>query len=75
MHTISARKPEGFKVEVFDWNGKVAYSAWHQDRNEAQELASHWERLVTLNLVDGDPVLSLDEIMMSDDELLAELRA
>lgn len=75
MHTISARKTEGFKVEVFDWNGKVAYSAWHQDRNEAQEHASHWERLVTLNLVDGAPILSLDEILISNDELLAELVA
>ena len=72
MHTISARKAEGFKVEVFDWNGKTVHSAWHQDRDEAQTAANHWERLVTLNLVDGAPTRTLDEIL-SDDELLAEL--
>lgn len=74
MHTISARKPEGFKVEVFDWNGKVAYSAWHQDRNEAQAKAEHWERLVMLGLVDGNPTPALDEIL-SDDELLNQLKS
>lgn len=74
MHTISARKPEGFKVEVFDWSGKVAYSAWHQDRSEAQTMAEHWERLVTLGLADGEPVPTLEEIL-SDDELLAQLNA
>lgn len=72
MHTISARKPEGFKVDVFDWNGKVTYSAWHQDRAEAEATAEHWERLVTLGLADGEPVPTLDEIL-SDGELLAQL--
>lgn len=72
MHTISARKPEGFKVEVFDWNGKVTYSAWHQDRGEAQTVANHWERLVTLGLADGEPSPSLNEIL-NDDELLKQL--
>lgn len=75
MHTISARKPEGFKVEVFDWKGKPVYSAWHQDRDEAQAEAEHWERLVTLNLVDGEPTPTLGEILLSDDELLAALNA
>ena len=74
-HTISARKPEGFKVEVFDWNGGVAHSAWYQDRDEAQTVAHHWERLVTLGLVDSSPVQTLDDLILSDDELLRELEA
>lgn len=72
MHTISAKKTKGFKVEVLDWNGKLVHSAWYQDRDEAEMMARHWERLVTLNLVDGDPVPTLDEIL-SDEELLKEL--
>lgn len=71
-HTISARKSDGFKVEVFDWNNKIVHSASYQDRNEAQAVATHWERLVTLNLVDGEPVMTLDDIL-SDDDLLREL--
>ena len=73
-HSISARKEQGFKVEVADWNGNTVHQAWYQDRNVAQDAAEHWERLVTLNLVDGAPVLSIDDIM-SDDLLLAELLA
>jgi len=72
MWTRSARKPEGFLVEVNDWNGKMVHSAWYQTVAEAQEAGQHWERLVTLGLVDGEPVMTLDEIM-SDDDLLAEL--
>jgi len=71
-HSISARKPEGFKVEVYAYNGSMVHSAWYQDRDEAQAVAHHWERLVTNGLVDGSPVPSLDEIM-SDDELLRAL--
>lgn len=74
-HTISARQTEGFKVEVSDWNGLTVHSAWYADRDEAQDAAQHWERLVTLNLVDGQPVQSLDDLLMSDDELLRELTA
>lgn len=74
-HTINARKPEGFKVEVFDWNGGVAHEGWYQDRSEAQAVAHHWERLVTLGLVDSSPVQSLDDLILSDDELLRELEA
>lgn len=66
-HSISARKVEGFKVEVLDWNGKVTHSAWYQDRAEAQSAAEYHERLVTLPVIDD--VFS----RMSDDELLAEL--
>lgn len=69
-HTISARKPQGFKVEVFDWNGGVAHSAWYGDRNEARLAAEYHERLVTL--AGGAAIPTLDEVL-SDDELLAEL--
>lgn len=72
-HTISAKTEQGFKVEVRDWNNLVVHSATYADRDAAQDAASHWERLVTWNLVDGnDPALTIDDIM-SDDELLAEL--
>lgn len=73
-HTISARKTEGFKVEVLDWNGKSVHSAWYQDRDEAQDAAHHWERLVTMNLVDGDTASTLEDFM-SDEGMLAELLA
>lgn len=69
-HTISARKPEGFKVEVFGWNGDVVHSAWYQDRNEAQSSAEYHERLVTM--AGGSPIPTLDDVL-SDDDLLAEL--
>lgn len=72
-HTISARTEQGFKVEVADWNGVAVHSAFYGDRQAAQDAAEHWERLVTLNLVDGQPVQTLDELMASDDELLREL--
>lgn len=73
MHSISARKPEGFKVEVFDWSGKLVYSAWIQDRDEAQTTAEHWERLVTLGLANGGPTPTLDEIL-NDEELFKHLK-
>lgn len=73
MHTISARKEQGFKVEVFAWDGNVAHSAWYQDRAEAQNAAEYHERLVTL--AGGAVMPTLDDVFadMSDDELLAEL--
>jgi hypothetical protein len=71
-HSISARGPHGFKVEVFDYNGGVVHSASYADRDEAQGVAHHWERLVTWGLVDAKPAPSLDEIL-SDDQLLADL--
>lgn len=71
-HTISARQPEGFKVEVFDYSGGRVISRWCPDRDAAQSTAQHWERLVTMGLVDSSPVPSLDDIL-SDDNLLREL--
>jgi hypothetical protein len=71
-HTISARKEQGFLVEVRDFENRSVHSGWYQDRDEAQAVASHWERLVTWKLVDGLPAPTMHEIM-SDDELLAEL--
>lgn len=68
-HSISARKPEGFKVEVLDWNGKVTHSAWYQDRDEAQSAAEYYERAVTFDVAP----ISIDDIDL--DELLAELMA
>lgn len=69
-HTISARKPEGFKVEVFNYDGECVHSAWYQDRDEAQIAASSHERMIAFPAAP-----SIDDIFaeMSDDELLAEL--
>lgn len=74
-HTISARKADGFKVEVIDWTGNVSHIAWYQDRNEAQAAAEYHERLVTLG--GGTVAPSLDDVFvdMDDDELLRELGA
>ena len=73
MWTMSARKPEGFKVEVFGMDGETIHSAWYQDRNEAQMAGEHWQRLaLDFNLKGSEPSPTLDEIM-SDDELLAAL--
>lgn len=73
MHTISARKEQGFKVEVFAWDGNVAHSAWYQDRAEAQNAAEYHERLVTLS--GGAAIPTLDDVFadMDDEELMAEL--
>lgn len=74
-HTISARTEQGFKVEVADWNGLTVHSAFYADRDAAQDAAEHWERLVTLGLVDGQPVQTIDELIADDDWLLRELEA
>lgn len=75
MHTISARKEQGFKVEVFAWDGGIVHSAWYQDRDEAQNAAEYHERLVTL--AGGAVMPTLDDVFadMDDDELLRELEA
>ena len=67
-HTISARKADGFKVEVFAWDGTVAHAGWYQDRVEAQQAAEYHERLVTLG--GGAVVPTLDDVFsdMDDDE-------
>lgn len=72
-HTISARKPEGFKVEVFGWDGAIAHSGWYPTRMGAQEAAEYHERLVTLAGQSNAP--TLDDIFaeMTDDDLLMEL--
>jgi len=70
-HSISAKKPEGFKVQVIDWNGSTAHEAWYQDRNQAQAAAEYHERLVTLAGTNGVP--AMDNVDMSDDDLLREL--
>lgn len=62
MHTISAKKEKGFKVEVFGLDGETVYSAWHKDRNEAQTVAELEQRKVLF------PPLTLDDI--SDKELM-----
>lgn len=73
MWTMSAKKPEGFKVEVFGADDKPVHSAWYQDRDEARQAGEHWQRLVLdFKLAGDEPIPTLDDIL-SDDELLAEL--
>lgn len=68
MWTRSARKPEGFKVTVKNFDGEVTHEAWYATAEAAQEAGQRYERM---NLLPA-PTMTLDELM-SDDELLAEL--
>lgn len=79
MHTRSARnKVDGtFRVQVFDWTGKLFSDGTFTDMREADQFAAEQERKVALlgqakNVVGRDE-LTLEEILMSDDELLARL--
>ena len=75
-HTRSAIKSDGsFDVEVRDYAGMIVHAGNYPNAIAARDAAQHWERLVTIGLVDAAPVASLDDLMMSDDELLRELLA
>ena len=75
MHTRSAKnKITGkFMVTVTDWNGVECYQGHFDTMHDADQAAEREERSVTVRMQSGDNVLNLDEILMSDDELLAEL--
>lgn len=77
MHTRSARNKENgqFHVEVTDWNGKQFAEGWFSELAAADRFAAEQERLMTLNMQAGAEPLTLDEILMSDDELMAALKA
>jgi hypothetical protein len=74
MHTRSARNKETgtMKVEVFDYNGKLFAAGDFHNICLANDFAAASERrmMVAMNAPEA---LTLDEILMSDDELLAEL--
>lgn len=88
MHTRSAKnKTTGlFTVTVIDWNGVECFRGEFADVIDAERTAQREERAMMLRMkatpngesaaryqdaIESD--LSLDEILMSDDELLREL--
>lgn len=76
MHTRSARNKETgqFHVQVTDWNGKQFAEGWFSELHKADQFAAEQERRMTVKMQAGDIApLTMDEIFMSDDELLAEL--
>ena len=77
MHTRSARNKETgqFHVEVTDWNGKQFAEGWFSELSKADQFAADQERRMTLKMQAGAQPLTLDEILMTDDELLAALKA
>lgn len=81
MHTRSARnKVDGtFSVKVWDWRGNLFAEGIFTDMRQADQFAADKERLLSVRnqaekIFSPEP-LTMDEILMSDDELLAELRA
>lgn len=90
MHVTGRDKVnEGkFEFTCYDWKGNV-YKTQNNIATSAEcgELAANAERLMTMEMLDPTPRMTLDEIFadlesldaeiaaMSDDELLAELQA
>jgi hypothetical protein len=78
MHTRSAKnKTTGlFAVLCWDWNGAEFFRGQFASVQEADHAAADAERRMTLAMQrPASAPLSLDEILMSDDELLAALTA
>jgi hypothetical protein len=78
MHTRSAKSKETgkFTVTVWDYNGAEFFKGEFSDVFEANEAAANQERrmIVAMQSPSQAP-LAMAEILMSDDELLAELLA
>ena len=77
MHTRSAKsKTTGMHtVVVTDWNGVECFRGEFANAVVADLAAEREERAMTLRMQMPADTLSLDEILMSDDELLRELGA
>jgi hypothetical protein len=78
MHTRSAKSKEAgkFTVTVWDWNGTEFFRGNFADLAEADEAAAIQERRMTVKMQSGEVApLTMAELLMSDDELLAELTA
>jgi len=77
MHTRSAKnKITGkFTVVVTDWDGVECFRGEFENMVVADLAAEREERAMTLRMQNPQPALSLDEILMSDDDLLRELGA
>jgi hypothetical protein len=74
MHTRSAKsKITGkFTVTVSDWTGVECFRGEFDNLADADRAAAHEERAMTIRMQTPAPQ-SLDDILMSDDELLAAL--
>jgi hypothetical protein len=77
MHTRSARNKQSgqFYVEVTDWNGKKFAEGWFSELAAADRFGAEQERLMTFQMLAGAERLPPDIIQMSDDELMAALKA
>jgi hypothetical protein len=77
MHTRSAKsKITGkFTVAVIDWNGIECFRGEFDTLVEADQAAAMQERSMTARMQAPQQALTIDEIMMSDDDLLRELTA
>lgn len=75
MHIRSAKdkKTGVFTVTVWAWNGAEFFKGCFFDLAEAEAAAHTQERHMTIAMQSGAPALTMAEILMSDDELLAEL--
>lgn len=79
MHTRSARnKVDGtLYVRVFDWNGDLFSDGTFINMREADQFVAEQERKVSMlaqakKVFSAEP-LTLEELLMSDNELLARL--
>ena len=76
MHTRSAKNKDTgkFTVTVFDWHGAVSFRGEFSDLHEADRAAEREERAMTLRMqMPEHAPKSIDDILMSDDELLKAL--
>lgn len=76
MHIRSAKnKITGkFTVTVFDWNGAECFRGEFDNVNDADRAAEREERCMTLRMqMPADAPKSIDDILMSDDDLLKAL--
>lgn len=79
-----------FTVTVIDWNGVECFRGEFANMIDAERAAQREERAMTMRMqatpqaqssqrymdaIESDVPLSLDDILMSDDELLRELGA
>lgn len=75
MWTRSAKSKETglFTVVCTDWNGDEFFCGEFVDGVDANHAGEDAERRMTMKMQMPADALTLDELMMSDDELLAEL--
>lgn len=77
MWNRSAKNKETgkFTVECIDWNGAEFFRGEFDSAQEADRAGEDAERRMTMKMQIPADAPTLDEIIMSDDELLAALGA